>query len=203
MWTGIAKEVLLASASARRVALLSQLNIPCQQIVVEVDGEDEPRQPNEDVIQYVQRTSDEKNARVQNHIEVARPDLTDLPILSADTTVAIGQEIFGKPLDEADARRILQALASVTHDVYSAVTLTWRDTTLRALSHSQVTFDQSLIDGLDDYIATGEPYGKAGAYAIQGFASTYIRHMAGSYSGIVGLPVFETCGLLRCLGLLR
>ena len=203
MWTGLAKEILLASASERRVALLNQLNIPCQQIVVEVDGEDEPRQDNEDVIQYVQRTSDEKNARVRNHIEVARPDLADLPILSADTTVAVGQEIFGKPLDEADARRILQALSSVTHDVYSAVTLYWRNKTLRAISHSQVTFDQSLVDGMDEYIATGEPYGKAGAYAIQGVASTYIRHMAGSYSGIVGLPVFETCGLLRSFGLLR
>jgi len=203
MWTGLAKKLLLASASERRVALLSQLNIPCQQIVVEVDGEDEPRQANEDVIQYVRRTSDEKNARVQNHIDIARSDLADLPILSADTTVAVGQEIFGKPVDQADARRILQALASVTHDVYSAVTLTWHNKTLRALSHSQVTFDQSLVDGLDEYIATGEPYGKAGAYAIQGFASTHIRHMAGSYSGIVGLPVFETCGLLRSFGLLR
>ena len=203
MWTGLAKTLLLASASARRVDLLTQLNIPCQQIIVPVQGEDEPRHANEDVLQYVQRTSDEKNIRTQMFIKESKPDLAELPILSADTTVAIGQEIFGKPVDVADARRILTALAASTHDVYSAVTLHWHNKTTRALSHSQVTFDPSLIDGLENYVATGEPFGKAGAYAIQGQASTYIRHMTGSYSGIVGLPVFETCRLLRASGLLQ
>jgi septum formation protein len=203
MWTGLTKTLLLASASARRVDLLAQLKIPCQQIIVPVEDEDEPRQANEDVVQYVQRTSDEKNTRAQAHLKTSRPELIGLPILSADTTVAIGQDIFGKPVDDADARRILTALAGRSHDVYSAVTLHWHHKTTRALSHSKVTFDQSLIEGLENYIASGEPFGKAGAYAIQGQASSYIKHITGSYTGIVGLPVFETCGLLRLSGLLQ
>ncbi|MDP4837354.1 MAG: Maf family protein [Burkholderiales bacterium] len=203
MWTGLAKTLLLASASARRVDLLIQPNISCQQIIVPGQGEDEPRHANEDVVQYVQRTSDEKNIRKQMFIKGSKPDPAELPILSADTTVAIGQEIFGKPFDVADARRILTAFSASTHDVYSTVTQHWHNKTTRALSHSQVTFDPYLIDGLEHNVATGEPFGKAGAYAIQGQASTYIRHMTGSYSGSIGLPVFETCRLLRASGVLQ
>ena len=203
MWTGLAKTLLLASASARRVDLLIQPNISCQQIIVPGQGEDEPRHANEDVVQYVQRTSDEKNIRKQMFIKGSKPDPAELPILSADTTVAIGQEIFGKPFDVADARRILTAFSASTHDVYSTVTQHWHNKTTRALSHSQVTFDPYLIDGLEHNVATGEPFGKAGAYAIQGQASTCIRHMTGSYSGSIGLPVFETCRLLRASGVLQ
>lgn len=203
MWSNQAPELILASASPRRVEILSQLKIPCIQLILPAQNADEPRNHHESVLQYVTRTSQEKNRRAQSLIQSSRPDLGGLPILSADTTVAIGETIFGKPHDSQHAKEILLSLSGEVHDVYCAVTLTFEEKTLNALSHSQVTFDACLSLEMDDYVRTGEPFGKAGAYGIQGLAASCISHLSGSYSGVMGLPIFETCQLLRQAGLWR
>lgn len=203
MWTGLAHQLILASASPRRLEILAQLKIPCHQLAPPTHAEDEPRMTSESVLAYVRRTSEEKNARAQALIESNCRQLFGLPILSADTTVAIGEEILGKPVDAHDARRILIALSGHEHDVYCAVTLHFEGTTHHALSHSKVSFDKRLAISVEDYIGTGEPFGKAGAYGIQGIGAAYVRHLSGSYTGVMGLPAFETCQLLRDAGLWR
>lgn len=199
MWTNLAEELILASASPRRRDLLEQLAVPVRQIVLPVEGEDEPRLREESVTDYVMRTALEKNRRVTQHLKTTGQAC--LPTLSADTTVALGQTILGKPLDASDAKRILTTLAGKTHDVYTAVVLDTNGHTQQALVHSRVSMDASLLSALDSYIASGEPFGKAGAYALQGIAAAYIAQVVGSYSSVVGLPLFETAQLLRQAGL--
>lgn len=203
MWTGKAKRLILASASPRRLQLLEQIKVPVEQLVVPVPGEDEPRLPNEAVTDYVTRTAHDKLARTLAHWQATYPDQPVPPMLAADTTVAMGEQILGKPVDTDDARRILQQLAGQTHDVYCAVVLWHEGTLLDALTCSQVTFDSNFNQAIEHYIATKEPFGKAGAYAIQGMAAAYIREVIGSYTGVVGLPLYETACLLRRAGLYR
>lgn len=183
---------------------MRQIAVPVEQLIVPADGEDEPRWLNETVTDYVRRTAHDKNQRAQTHLQSAHgvsqvPTL--LPILSADTTVAIGQTILGKPTDVSDARRILSTLAGQTHDVYTAVVLSIGERQSSVLTHTRVSVDASIADSLDDYIASGEPFGKAGAYGIQGLAAAYITGIEGSYTSVVGLPLYETAQLLREAGL--
>ena len=206
MWTGIANRLILASASPRRPQLLEQIGVPVEQLVVPAPGEDEPRLPNEPVTEYVTRTARDKLTRTLAHWQAAR--LTDTnqsvpPMLAADTTVAMGEQILGKPGDAHDAKRILSQLAGQTHDVYCAVVLWHNGTTQEALTCSKVTFDASFAQVIDRYIESKEPFGKAGAYAIQGIAAAYIGEVSGSYSGVIGLPLYETACLLRQAGLYR
>ena len=204
MWTAPLTELILASASPRRLELLQQIQVPVRQLVVATTGEDEPRLANETVIDYVTRTAQEKNLRTQKYLAQTSTAQSHLPpILSADTTVAIGQQILGKPTDAADAKRILTTLAGRTHDVYSAVVLHADHSTYQTLSHTEVEIDVSILEAIDDYIASAEPFGKAGAYAIQGIAAAYVRSVRGSYTAVVGLPLFETTQLLRDAGLYR
>jgi len=216
MWTNLAHELILASASARRLALLEQIAVPVRQLVVPTTGEDEPRLANESVTDYVMRTALEKNQRTQKNIDSVTqaqtqpatsvpelPHLSNLPILSADTTVAIGEQILGKPRDRDDARRILTTLAGQTHDVYTAVVLRFDGQTTTALVHARVRMAPSLAPAIEDYIDSGEPFGKAGAYAIQGIAAAYVPEVLGSYSAVVGLPLYETAQLLRDARLYR
>jgi septum formation protein len=124
-------------------------------------------------------------------------------VLAADTTVAIGQTILGKPRDAADAKRILTQLAGHTHDVYTAVVLHHNGQLYETLAHATVEFTAKFVHRIDQYIETQEPFGKAGAYAIQGVAAAYISKVQGSYSGVVGLPLYETAELLRTAGLFK
>ncbi len=186
--------ILLASASSRRMALLTQINVKAQQLLVpSPDGEDEPRNPNESVVQYVKRTTDDKLSRAQAYVT----KLDNYAILTADTTVALGEDILGKPTDRQDAVRMLSLLSDKTHDVYTAVDLYFKGHTTRALSHSQVTFQSMTNEQIQQYVDTHEPFGKAGAYAIQGMAAQHIQRIEGSYSGVMGLPLHETAQLLR------
>ena len=192
--------LFLASASPRRLALLTQINVTAQQLIVTApEGEDEPRHPNESVIEYVKRTTDDKMSRAQAYLN----SLEHCAIITADTTVALGQVILAKPKDRQDAIRMLSLLSGKTHDVYTAVDLYFKGQTTRALSHSQVSFETMSIEQIERYVDSEEPFGKAGAYAIQGMAAQHVQRLEGSYSGVMGLPLRETAQLLRSAGLMR
>lgn len=201
MWTNQADRLILASASPRRLQLLTQIQVPVEQLVVPAAGEDEPRLAGEAVTDYVERTAHDKLVRTQHYWASKHNDQPAPPMLAADTTVALGQTILSKPVDHADARRILTALAGQTHDVFTAVALSHRGKLYETLAHARVEVDSTMASVIDDYIASGEPFGKAGAYGIQGIAAAYIKTLTGSYSAVVGLPLFETAQLLREAGL--
>jgi septum formation protein len=125
-----------------------------------------------------------------------------LYILTADTTVAMGDLILGKPADQDDAKKILSTLSNQTHLVHTAVVLAKGQERLTALSTSKVRFAELSPEDIDRYIASQEPFGKAGAYGIQGMAAMFICQLEGSYSGVMGLPLFETAQLLKKAGIL-
>ena len=127
--------------------------------------------------------------------------LPPAPILCSDTTVAMGRIIYGKPVDAADATRMLRELAGRTHRVLTAVAVQQGRRRFEALSTSRVSFDAMTAAQIRAYVATGEPIGKAGAYAIQGRVAMHITRINGSYSGIMGLPLRETAALLQAAGL--
>jgi len=193
--------IYLASQSPRRRQLLEQLGVR-HELLLPGPGEDteaiEEVLPGEAPARYVQRVTglklDAALARLQ-----AR-GLPPAPILCSDTTVARGRTIYGKPQDAADAVRMLRALSGTTHRVLTAVAVQSGRKRLQALSDSRVTFDAMTPAQVKAYVAGGEPMGKAGAYAVQGRAAAYIRHISGSYSGIMGLPMHETAQLLRAFG---
>ena len=197
--------VYLASQSPRRSQLLEQLGVPHQLLVANTDGdlgEDaeaiEAVHGQEAPAAYVQRVTALKlDAAVARH---QRRGLPAAPILCSDTTVALGREILGKPQDEADAARMLKSLSCTTHRVLTAVAVAHGRKTVAALSVSRVRFDVLSPAMVRAYVASGEPMGKAGAYAVQGRAAAFIAHISGSYSGIMGLPMFETAQLLRQVG---
>jgi septum formation protein len=154
--------------------------------------------PGEAPAAYVQRVTALKLDAA--HARRVRRGLPPAPVLCADTTVALGRQILGKPTDAADARRMLQALSGHTHRVLTAVAVQAGRRRFAVLNVSQVRFDELSAARIRRYVATGDPMGKAGAYGIQGPAASFIRHISGSYSGIMGLPVFETAQLLRQCG---
>jgi septum formation protein len=147
---------------------------------------------------YVQRVTGLKLQAARQRM--ARRKLPAAPVLCADTTVALGRTIFGKPEDARDARRMLGALANRPHRVITAIALGWEHGQVQACSESWVTFADMSEADIAVYVATGEPMGKAGAYAVQGAAAAHIAHISGSYSGIMGLPLYETAQALRSLG---
>ena len=178
--------LVLASASPRRVELLQQIQVEFEQQVADID---ETHQPHETPGQFVCRLSLEKAQRVyENNSE-------KITVLGSDTIVVIADSILGKPDDYQDAVKMLKMLSGHTHQVMTAVTLISEKQTKTLLNISDVSFmvlDQKLID---DYLQTGESMDKAGAYAIQGVAAQFITKINGSYSSIMGLPLYET----RCL----
>ena len=190
--------IYLASQSPRRGQLLDQLGVRHAQLVPD-DTEDaealEALRPAELPQDYVQRVTSLKlkAARARQR----RRKLPYAPILCADTTVAVGRRILGKPADADQARQMLAALSGRSHRVLTAVVLGTDRTTLAALSVSRVQFATLSAADIDAYIASGQPFGKAGAYAIQSQMAGSVAHIAGSYSGIMGLPLFETAYLLR------
>ena len=197
--------VYLASQSPRRSQLLAQIGIRHELLLPDADGahaEDaealEAVLPGESPTAYVQRVTHLKlDAAVARH---ARRGLAAAPILCADTTVARGRTIYGKPLDAMDAARMLAELSGHSHRVLTALALQVGEQRLSALSVSRVTFAPMSAAQIAAYVATGEPLGKAGAYGIQGHAGAHVRHISGSYSGIMGLPLYETAELLRTAG---
>lgn len=193
--------IYLASQSPRRAQLLEQLGVQHRLLLADAheDAESlEATRGREAPATYVQRVTGLKlDAAVERH---ARQGLPAAPILCADTTVALGPQILGKPEDASDARRMLKLLSGSTHRVLTAVAVQkgWRR--LAALSVSKVRFATLSPRQIDAYVDSGEPLGKAGAYAVQGRAAAMIEHISGSYSGIMGLPMFETAQLLRQAG---
>ena len=200
--------VYLASQSPRRRQLLDQLGVHHELLLPDPEEDTESlevRLLNEAPASYVRRVTglklDAAVARLKNR------KLPFAPILCADTTVALGRRIFGKPESATDARLILRELAGETHRVLTAVAVQGmsagqKRSNLRfeAMSTSRVSFEAITDAQIRAYVATGEPVGKAGAYAVQGRFAMHINRMSGSYSGIMGLPLWETAQLLRAAG---
>ena len=192
--------VYLASQSPRRQELLRQLGIPFE-LLLPGPHEDaealEAELPGESPAAYVMRVcvakADAARARMM------RRSLPSAPILVADTTVTIDDAILGKPADAGHALAMLERVAGRSHEVLTALAVIDARGTLLppALSRSTVRFSAVPRAALERYVASGEPFGKAGAYAIQGRAAEFIEAIEGSHSGIMGLPLFETAALLR------
>ena len=196
--------VYLASQSPRRRQLLEQIGV-VHELLLPDPGEDteaiEEPLPGEAPRPYVQRVTALKLDAALARL--AQRGLPAAPVLCSDTTVALGRVIYGKPADDRDARRMLSELSGATHRVLTAVAFGTPRRRLEALSTSRVSFEAMTPAQVAAYVATGEPRGKAGAYAIQGRAAMHVTHISGSYSGIMGLPMHETSTLLRALGALK
>lgn len=190
--------IYLASQSPRRAQLLEQLGVSFQPLLPDPQEDAEALEAvlgRESAPAYVQRVTGLKlDAAVARRRRLRLPPG---PILCADTTVAIGRLILGKPADAVHAREMLARLSGRTHRVLTAVALHSGPRRLQALSVSSVTFDRLSAAQIRDYVASEEPLGKAGAYAIQGRAAAFVARIIGSYSGIMGLPLRETALLLK------
>lgn len=178
----------LASASPRRRELLALLDYPFAVLSVDVE---EQHQPQETPEVYVQRLACEKSQAGWLACQGEKP------VLGADTIVVFQQEVLEKPRDFADAQRILQLLSGNTHTVMTAVALSSQHGCEVILVNSQVTFRELSQDDIYRYWQSGEPADKAGAYGIQGIGGKFVRHLSGSYSAVVGLPLLETDQLLQ------
>ena len=189
--------IYLASASPRRSELLRQIDVT--HAVFPVDIDETPR-PGEKPAHYALRLAEEKARALWEQLPVAQRR----PVLAADTTVALGDEILGKPVDRDDAVRMLGRLSGREHEVHTAVAVLHEGGADARVSTSTVAFRPLTGAEIDWYWRTGEPADKAGAYAVQGHAAVFIRRLAGSYSGVMGLPLYETWELLApLLGLNR
>jgi septum formation protein len=181
--------------------LLEQLGV-AYELLLPDDSEDaealEVVLPNEAPRAYVQRVTQLKLDAALARMK--KRQLPTAPVLCSDTTVALGKTILGKPESNQDAQRMLRTLSGQTHRVLTAVTLGTPRQREQALSISKVRFADLTAAQIKSYADSGEPMGKAGAYAVQGRAAAYIAHISGSYSGIMGLPMFETAQLLRAFG---
>lgn len=184
-------KIVLASASPRRSELLHQIGIPHFINAVDID---ETPWPHESPVAYVERMALEKSAACRSLLT------EDLPVLAADTCVVCDGHILGKPEHRQHAINMLSLLSGRTHQVYSAVSLRG-DQHWQALSVSEVRFRTLTQNEIIAYWQTGEPSDKAGAYAIQGLASIFIESITGSFSGVMGLPLFETAQLLAKTGI--
>jgi septum formation protein len=185
--------IYLASASPRRSALLAQIGVPHRVQPVDVDEralDGEP--PN----QYVRRLAVLKAETLWRRLDAVQRQ----PVLGADTAVVLDAEILGKPRDEQDCVRMLNLLSARTHQVFTAVALRVSDGCEARVNVSEVTFRKLAVDEIRRYWHSGEPADKAGGYAVQGRAALFIERIAGSYSGIMGLPLFETGELLAAAG---
>ena len=194
--------VYLASQSPRRRQLLEQMGVSYELLLPESSEEAEALElvlENEAPAAYVKRVTRLKLDAALAQLNQRK--LPPAPVLCSDTTVALGRTIYGKPEDAKDAERMLHALSGETHRVLTAIAVQYGQRRLQALSASQVRFETMTPAQISSYVATGEPMGKAGAYAIQGRVAMHITRINGSYSGIMGLPLWETAVLLRAAGL--
>jgi septum formation protein len=194
--------IYLASQSPRRSQLLDQLGVRHELLLPDPDEDTETietARSSEAPARYVNRVTGLKLDAALERLR--RRGLPPGPVLCSDTTVALGRVIYGKPADARDAARMLRELSGATHRVLTAVAIQQGRKRVHALSDSKVTFARLTPSQVRNYVASGEPVGKAGAYAVQGRAAAFISHISGSYSGIMGLPMHETAQLLRAIGL--
>ena len=195
--------IYLASRSPRRRELLKQIGINFEVLImrsfptVRADVDETPG-PGESPGDYVTRIA--ANKAMTGWTRALERRLPRLPVLGADTTVTLDGEIIGKPVNTEDAVRILRQLSGREHEVFSAVSVAMNDNVTSKLSCSKVRFAELSDALIQDYVDTGEPVDKAGAYGVQGKAATFIAEINGSYSGIMGLPLFETAQLLKQVG---
>jgi septum formation protein len=194
----------LASKSPRRLALLRQLGIEFDTLLLrEAAGRErdvvEETRDAEPAAHYVERMARTKAQVGWQRMENRK--LAERPVLGADTEVVLDGEVFGKPRNANDAARMIRRLAGRTHQVLTAVALRHRDGTEVEVSVSRVTLRRLGAAELERYVASGEPFDKAGGYAVQGLAAAFISRLEGSYSGVVGLPLYETSSLLARAGM--
>lgn len=181
-------ELILASTSPRRQQLLKQLEVNFDIVPVDID---ESVLPGEKAADYVIRLAKEKalaGAKVSSY---------RLPVLGADTTVVVAEQILGKPKDKQDFINMMQSLSGRTHLVLTAIALISDKTSLHDLVSTEVTFRSMTLSEIETYWESGEPQDKAGGYAIQGIAAKFIERINGSYTAVVGLPLCETEQLLK------
>jgi septum formation protein len=184
--------IYLASSSPRRAILLNQIGIQFEVLSVDID---ESIKADESAEQYVCRMADSKALAGKNLISV------DAPVIAADTIITIDGNILGKPRDHSHCGEILANLSGQQHQVLSAVALFNKGETRLKVSKNTVSFRQLEASEIEVYCASDEPLDKAGAYAIQGRAAVFIDHLEGSYSSVMGLPLFETAELLKQAGI--
>ena len=194
--------VYLASQSPRRRQLLEQLGVQYELLLADASEDAEALElmlKNEAPAAYVKRVTALKlDAAVAR---LVRRKLPPAPVLCSDTTVAMGRTIYGKPENAQDAERMLSELAGKTHRVLTAIAVQQGAQRFQAVSTSRVSFEPMTAEKIKAYVATGEPMGKAGAYGIQGRVAMHIMRIDGSYSGIMGLPLWETASLLQAVGI--
>lgn len=181
--------IILASRSPRRIELLKQINVSCTVMPADID---ESVRSGELAADYVLRLALEKAEAIRSSLEQAGNQL----ILAADTTVALDKHILGKPEDDADAIRMLKKLSGTTHQVHTAVAVSGYNRTQVMLNTTHVTMMPLTDAMIEAYILAGEHRDKAGSYGIQGLAGAWIQRIDGSYSGVMGLPLYETAQLL-------
>ncbi|OSZ75286.1 nucleoside triphosphate pyrophosphatase [Hydrogenophaga sp. IBVHS1] len=197
--------IYLASQSPRRLQLLEQWGVRCELLLPDASEDAEALEvvlPREAPAAYVQRVT---HLKLQASLaRLKRRGLPSAPVLCADTTVALGRRILGKPADGSEARRMLAELSGHRHRVLTAVAIgrpgARANRTWAAISTSWVTFEPLSPARIRRYVDSGEPMDKAGAYAIQGKAGLWVSHISGSYSGIMGLPAHETARVLEAAG---
>jgi len=183
--------IILASRSPRRVELLKQIGLDCKIFPADID---ESQLLEESPVQYVTRLAREKAAACT---ALLATEHLDYPILAADTTVALSSAVLGKPVDDDDARAMLNSLSAGIHQVHTAVALSLNGEIEVLLSSTNVEMMPLSSEQIEKYIATGDHRDKAGSYGIQGLAGAWIKRIEGSYTGVMGLPIFETAALLR------
>ncbi|WP_200841348.1 Maf family protein [Zhongshania aliphaticivorans] len=184
--------IVLASGSPRRAELLLQIGVEFQIVPADID---ETPKPNELAVDYVQRMAAEKA------VTVARL-FPDRVVLAADTSVIVDGEIWGKPLDRQHAKVMLAGLSGRSHQVMTALAVFCGGGVALELNVTEVEFAVLTPEQIDTYIASGDADDKAGAYGIQGVAGCFVKHLSGSYSGVMGLPLYETAVLLGKAGII-
>jgi septum formation protein len=188
--------IYLASRSPRRAELLQQIGVQFSVLPSDVDeSEREHESPADYVLRLAKTKAETCMAMLVQENKAIRP------ILAADTTVSIDRKILGKPQDEADARAMLTLMSGKRHQVLTALAIATPQGIVTSLSVTQVEMAELTASEIEAYIRSGEPFDKAGAYGIQGLASTFIKRIEGSYSGVMGLPIYETAQLLRSAGI--
>lgn len=186
--------IYLASASPRRSELLTQIGVAFQVMPAAVA---ETPLTDEDPAGYVERVATEK----ANAVWAKVADHAPAPVLAADTTVVAGGEILGKPQDERDALAMLERISGGSHTVFTAIALRSETEQEALLTRTEVRFRATTAAERIAYCRSGEPFDKAGAYAIQGLGAVFIEHIVGSYSAVMGLPLAETASILARFGL--
>ena len=198
------RHIYLASRSPRRREILTQIGVHFEMLLLrdavgrDTDVDETPN-PGEDSADYVLRLAEEKAET--GWARLVQRKIVAAPVLAADTTVTLDGEIIGKPVDRADAAAILRRLSGREHIVHTAVAVQMDRRRESILSSTRVLFGELSADAIAHYVASGEPMDKAGAYGVQGRASVFVRHLDGSYTGVMGLPTYETAWLLNRFGL--